>query len=316
MNHLTPFIFGCSGHVLTNEEINFFSKTRPVGLIVFARNCDSKEQLKKLTDQFREVTNNPNALILIDQEGGRVARLKPPVWKESPPAYDYARIAEKDIEAAKKASYENAKIIASQLTECGINVDCAPLIDVPEEGSHDIIGDRAFGRTPEMVIELASEFMRGLQDGNVMPVIKHIPGHGRAKEDSHMTLPIVKAAIEELEAIDFVPFKALKDAPFAMTAHILYLAIDSELPATLSNKVISIIRNNIGFDGILMSDDIDMKALKGNLRDLSEQTLAAGCDLVLHCTGKMEDMLSINPSDFKLSSKTEERYYNLFKNIS
>lgn len=291
--HFKPIIFGCAGPRLIDTERELFRLHRPVGLIVFARNCESPSQLKALTAEFRDLVGHPDALVLIDQEGGRVARLRPPHWRATLPAGNFARLAETSPEKAETAVYWNARLMAEELVAAGINVDCAPLADIPVAGAHDIIGDRAYGTEPSQVIRLTRKVAEGLSDGGVWPVLKHIPGHGRARDDSHETLPIVDAPLDVLRSTDFVPFKALADLPFGMTAHILYTALDQTRPATLSPEVISLIREEIGFKGLLMSDDLSMKALKGDMGELAQQVLAAGCDLVLHCTGKLEEMTRI-----------------------
>ena len=301
-------IFGVSGLKLSDEEKIFFADVNPVGFILFARNCDNPEQVKKLTLELKELLGRDDVLILIDQEGGRVARLKPPHWRKSPSASYFADIADLSIGQAKKFVYANARLIAKELHELGINVNCAPLADVPVQDAHDIIGDRAYGDTPHQVSILAEAMARGLLEGGVLPVLKHIPGHGRARADSHEQLPTVIESLEELRKTDFVPFKALHYLPLGMTAHILYSAIDDKLPATLSPEVIKLIRQEIGFSGLLMSDDISMKALSGSLADLTQQTLAAGCDLVLHCNGKMQEMQEIANVISEISEESLQRF--------
>lgn len=292
-------IFGCAGTSLSAEEKSFFTKHNPLGFILFARNCESPAQVKKLVSDLKATVSHDTPLVLIDQEGGRVARLKPPHWRASPAAGKFADKAKLDMgnkktwSASRAAVYWNARLIAADLHGLGINVNCAPLADVPSPDCHDIIGDRAYGKDPEQVSVLAAEMARGLQDGGVLPVLKHIPGHGRAKVDSHEDLPVVDASLEELRACDFIPFTRLKNIPLGMTAHILYSAIDAKLPATLSKKVMKVIRGEIGYDGLLMSDDLSMKALKGDFASLTKASLDAGCDLVLHCNGKMEEMQPI-----------------------
>lgn len=287
-------IFGVEGVRLKPEEREFFASAQPWGFILFQRNCESPEQIKALIKDLEDAVGRAPLPILIDQEGGRVARLKPPHWPSFPAAWDMAEAASAgDAEAAKQAIYANGRMIGACLHSLGITVDCAPVADLRIEGAHDIIGNRAYGRTPEQVAMLAQEMANGLLDAGVLPVVKHIPGHGRALADSHEDLPIVETPLEELEATDFAPFKALKDIPLGMTAHITFHALDAELPVTLSPKAIRYIREVIGFDGMLMSDDLSMKALKGDFTALTQQTLAAGCDLVLHCNGKMEEMTAI-----------------------
>lgn len=296
-----------AGAKLTPEEISFFSRVKPFGYILFARNCESPEQIRSLVSELKEVSGRDNLPILIDQEGGRVARLKPPHFPAFPPAGKFAELAGKDLEAAKKAAYLNARLIAHELHDLGITVDCAPLADVPVEGAHDIIGDRAFGKSPQQVIELADSFAKGLADGGVVSVLKHIPGHGRAFADSHLELPRVDTPLEILRQTDFVPFKALSHLPMAMTAHVLYTAIDSERMATISPKAISLIRGELGFDGLLMSDDLSMKAMQGDFTQRARDVLAAGCDVVLHCNGDMAEMLEVEKGLVPLSGKALQR---------
>jgi beta-N-acetylhexosaminidase len=244
---------------------------------------------------------------LIDQEGGRVARLKPPHFPLFPPAGAFADLAIKDLESAKQATYLNARLIAHELHNLGITVNCAPLADVPIEGAHDIIGDRAFGKSTKQVSELANSFAQGLADGGVVSVLKHIPGHGRAFADSHLELPVVNTPLEVLRQTDFVPFKELSHLPMAMTAHVLYTAIDAERMATVSPTAISLIRNELGFDGLLMSDDLSMKAMQGDFTQRTRDVLAAGCDIVLHCNGDMVEMQAIERGLTGLSGKSLER---------
>ncbi len=305
---ITSAIFGLESHTLTEEEKRFFSEVNPLGFILFTRNCESPDQVKSLVKSLRELLQREDVLILIDQEGGRVARLKPPHWRKFPPAGFFAEIADISIGKGKQTVYANARLIARELYGLGINVDCAPLADVPVRNAHDIIGDRAFGDDPHQVSILASAMAAGLLEGGVLPVLKHIPGHGRARADSHESLPIVEESLAELQRSDFIPFKALAHLPLGMTAHILYTAIDSERPATLSPKAIDLIRREIGFDGLLMSDDLSMKALSGNLDNVTRMSLAAGCDIVLHCNGKMDEMRKIAGALTFLEGKTERRF--------
>lgn len=313
---ISSAIFGMSGQRLSKEERDFFSKTQPFGYILFARNCDSPSQIKALVAEIKEISGRKNTPILIDQEGGRVARLKPPHFPDFPPAAYFAKMAENDIEAAKAATYENAKKIADMLRELGITVDCAPLADLPVDGAHDIIGDRAFGRKPQQVIALARAMADGLMAGGVVPVLKHIPGHGRAFADSHLELPVVETPLDELRKTDFVPFKALADLPMAMTAHVLFTAIDKENMATVSPVAISLIRGEIGFDGLLMSDDLSMKAMRGDFTQRARATLAAGCDVVLHCNGDMEEMQAVAKGIKTLEGKALERAQKSMSAIS
>ncbi len=304
---LSPVIFGMDGTSLTAEEISFFSGVKPFGFILFARNCESPEQIKSLVGQLKEVSGRNKLPILIDQEGGRVARLKPPHFPVFPPAGAFAELAINDLEAAKQATYLNARLIAHELHNLGITVNCAPLADVPIEGAHDIIGDRAFGKSIKQVSELANSFAQGLADGGIVSVLKHIPGHGRAFADSHLELPVVDTPLEILRHTDFVPFKELSHLPMAMTAHVLYTAIDAERMATVSPTAISLIRNELGFDGLLMSDDLSMKAMQGDFTQRTRDVLAAGCDIVLHCNGDMAEMQAIERGLTGLSGKSLER---------
>ncbi|HET7083308.1 MAG TPA: beta-N-acetylhexosaminidase [Rhizomicrobium sp.] len=287
-------IYGCAGLTLSAQEQDFFRQTRPWGFILFARNISDSGQVHALVDQLRGTVDDAKAPVLIDQEGGRVARLTPPHWRERPPAARFGQLYTDNAEAAREASYLNARLIAHDLANLGINVDCLPVLDVPVPGSHDIIGDRAFAHDPATVIALGRAQIEGLLDGGVLPVMKHIPGHGRAGADSHLARPRVSARKEELSASDFVTFRSLDQCPIAMTAHVVYESIDPQRPATTSPKVIrDVIRGEIGFDGLLMSDDLSMKALDGPLSVRASKAQFAGCDLVLHCNGDMEEMRSV-----------------------
>lgn len=300
-------IFGCAGERLTAEEKKFFREQDPFGYILFARNCIAPEQVRALTQEMREISGHRHLAILIDQEGGRVARLKPPHWRNTPAASILASLADRNLEKAKRAIYLNARLIANELASLGITVDCAPLADVPAAGSHTIIGDRAYGTEPQRVAALARVMAQGLLDGSVLPVLKHIPGHGRACVDSHEALPVVTTDRKTLEQTDFVPFQQLCDLPFGMTAHILYTALDPDKVATLSPIVIRYIREKIGFDGMLMSDDLSMKALDGDLTALAGESLRAGCDLVLHCNGDIREMQAVAEGAGKLSADAQTR---------
>jgi beta-N-acetylhexosaminidase len=290
----TRAIYGCAGTELSADERAFFRETRPWGFIVFARNIAAPDQLRALVESLRETVDDGRAPVLIDQEGGRVARLKPPHWQARPPAARFGALHDTSPEAAREAVYLNARLIAHDLAELGINVDCLPLLDVPVDGADAIIGDRAFARDPSTIIALGRAVIDGLIDGGVLPVMKHIPGHGRATADSHLALPRVATGPEELSATDFVTFRSLNQCPMAMTAHVVYDAIDPQRPATTSPKVIrDVIRGQIGFDGLLMSDDVSMNALSGPISARAKAALFAGCDVVLHCNGKMEEMRDV-----------------------
>lgn len=304
---IKPVIYGVSGTKLTDEEKYFFAKNGPIGFIVFARNIEDKAQLKNLTDSIREVMEG-EVLVLVDQEGGRVARMKEPHWKKYPTGQYFADLYTSNKEQAREALFKNFAEIATDLREVGINVDCAPVLDILTDKTHDVIGDRAYGKTPQQVADLGRKVCEGLLSKEVYPVIKHIPGHGRGTSDSHLELPTVDASLEELRATDFIPFKELRDQKFAMTAHILYTAIDQKNCATVSPTAIKLIREEIGFKNILMSDDVSMKALKGTFAEKSRAILNAGCDLVLHCNGKMEEMTEINSALPNLDEKFWEKF--------
>jgi beta-N-acetylhexosaminidase len=287
-------IYGCSGAYLSAAEDSFFREVRPWGFILFARNISDPAQIKDLVANLRDTVGDGQAPVLIDQEGGRVARLKPPHWHERPAAARFGDLYANNPEAAREAVYLNARLIAHDLSSLGINVNCLPVLDVPVSGAHDVIGDRAFARDPAIVIGLGKAQIEGLMEGGVLPVMKHIPGHGRAGADSHLALPRVSARAEELSATDFVTFRSLDTCPIAMTAHVVYESIDPQRPATTSPKVIrDVIRGEIGFDGLLMSDDLSMKALDGPLAVRAKHTLFAGCDLALHCNGDMDEMREV-----------------------
>jgi beta-N-acetylhexosaminidase len=301
-------IFGCAGLTLSDQERRFFQTVNPLGFILFARNVDSPDQVRALVNELRASVGRADAPVLIDQEGGRVQRLKPPHWRKAPPGEPFAALAGRDLALAKEALRLNFRLIGRELANLGIDVDCAPVLDVPVPGAHDVIGDRAYGLTPAMVAELGRVVCDGLLDEGVLPVIKHIPGHGRSMVDSHHDLPVVEATRAELEAQDFPPFKALADAPWAMTAHVVYKAIDAHAPATTSAKVIGeIIRGIIGFQGVLISDDLSMKALGGRFEDRTTASLDAGCDVVLHCNGQMDEMTAIAAALRPLTEVAQER---------
>jgi beta-N-acetylhexosaminidase len=301
-------IFGCDGHALTADEERFFREAKPWGFILFRRNCSSPAQVRDLTAALRACVGRSDAPILIDQEGGRVQRLTGEHWKKRPPAAAFGAINRQNPEAARDLVYDNARVMAEELKGLGLNVDCVPCIDVPVEGSHDIIGDRAFARDPWVVAALGQAVIDGMLDGGVLPVIKHIPGHGRARADSHLELPTVATSRDELERTDFTPFRALSHAPLGMTAHVVYTDIDATAPATASKRVIDdVIRGFIGFGGALMTDDICMKALKGSMTDRVKASLAAGCDLVLHCQRDMDEMREVAAATPFLSGQALER---------
>ena len=288
-----PVIYGISGTSLTDEEKYFFSKNGALGFIVFARNIQNREQLKNLTNSLKELMGG-EVLILVDQEGGRVARLKEPEWKKYQAGQYFADLYQTDPEKAKNELFKNFQEIGKDLSEVGINVDCAPVLDILTEKTHQVIGDRTYGTDPNQVADLGRKVCEGLLSQNVYPIIKHIPGHGLGTSDSHLELPVVEASLDELKKADFIPFTKLRDQKFAMTAHILFNAIDKNCCATISPTAIKIIREEIGFKNILMSDDVSMKALQGSFFEKSKAILNAGCDIVLHCNGKIDEMIEIN----------------------
>ena len=282
-------ILGCSGTVLTAEEAALFAAGNPLGFILFARNVSAPPQLAKLVRDLRHSVGRADAPVLVDQEGGRVQRLRPPSWRAAPPAARFAGLHAASPAAAREAARLNARLIAAECIALGIDVVCAPCADVPSPGAHDVIGDRAHGRDAATVAELAGATADGLMDLGVMPVMKHMPGHGRAGADSHRELPVVDASEGELRAIDAAPFRALADRiPWGMTAHVLYRALDAQRPGTVSPACISFIRDEIGFDGLLLSDDLGMNALGGTTVERARAALAAGCDVALHCDGVLE----------------------------
>jgi len=285
---LSAAIYDPEHATLSAEEKAFFRDVNPYGYILFARHCETPEMVKRLVGELKSLSGRDRLPILIDQEGGRVARLKPPHWPKYPPAGAFAALAQVDKEKAHRATYLNARLMAHDLYTLGITVDCAPLADIPVEGAHDVIGDRAFGRNPEQVIYLARAQAAGLMEGGIVPVLKHIPGHGRAFADSHFEIPVVNTPLDVLRATDFVPFNALAHLPMGMTAHVIYTAIDAERMATISPAAIQIIREEIGFKNLLMSDALDMKSIASiPPHERSRAALAAGCDIALHCNSPL-----------------------------
>ena len=301
-------IFGLSGPSLSDEERRFFAQSDPLGFILFARNCEQPDQVVALVDALRETVRRDSAPVLIDQEGGRVARLGPPHWRRAPPLAPFGALAERDLRRAEQAVRLNARLIAGELRALGIDVDCAPVLDVPIAGSHDIIGDRAFSADPDLVAKLGRASVEGFLDAGILPVVKHVPGHGRAGVDSHRDLPVVPTPLDELRRTDFHPFAALADAPWAMTAHVIFSAIDPDRAASVSAKLIeAVIRGEIGFDGVLVSDDLGMEALSGDIADRAAATLAAGCDVALHCSGAMDEMRAVASVVGELGDATQVR---------
>ncbi|MCC0052780.1 MAG: beta-N-acetylhexosaminidase [Rhodobiaceae bacterium] len=285
------YISGVGGLALSAQERVLFEERPPWGAILFARNIETPEQVAGLVADIRQVLGRADAPVLIDQEGGRVQRLRPPHWPAYPPAKLFADIYRNDARSGLRAAWTGGRLIGEDLHALGINVDCLPVADIGFAQTHAVIGDRAYGDNVGQVVELAAAAADGLMQAGVLPVLKHIPGHGRATADSHLELPVVRASHEELAETDFAAFAGLHHLPMAMTAHIVYADIDAEHPATTSAKVIGeIIRGEIGYDGLLMSDDLSMKALKGPFDERTAQALEAGCDVVLHCNGDIEEM--------------------------
>ncbi len=283
-------IFGCSGPRLSADEVAFFKEADPWGFILFARNIETPDQIRALTAELRNTVGR-DAPILIDQEGGRVARLRPPHWTDwTDPLIQMGTL---DRQTARQAMVLRYRIIAAELRAVGIDVNCAPMLDIVQPDTHDIITSRCYGRDVDTVAEIGRAVSEGLLAGGVLPIIKHIPGHGRANMDSHLDLPVVAADLATLTKVDFAPFARLADLPMAMTAHIVYSAIDPQACATLSPAVIDLIRNRIGFDGLLITDDLSMHALSGSFGERAKGALTAGCDLILHCNGDPSEMTPI-----------------------
>lgn len=316
---ITSAIFGCSGLSLTQDERDFYKQVQPWGFILFGRNVDTPEQVSQLVADLKSCVSHNDVPILIDQEGGRVRRLRPPHWEPYPAGEVFGQHYQEDKERGLRFAWLQSRLMAADLRKLGVNVDCLPVLDVPIKGSHDVIGDRAYGDEPIIVSDIGLAASEGLLCGGVLPVIKHIPGHGRAGVDSHKDLPVVNASLEELEKSDFEPFKRLNHMPLAMTAHVVYTAIDADNPATTSSKVIKdIIRDYIGFDGLLMCDDLSMHALTGTFEERTAASFEAGCDVVLHCNGDLAEMKPIASVCPKLSGDSLRRAVqatDLFANI-
>jgi beta-N-acetylhexosaminidase len=304
---MRAFITGVAGLALTDRERAFLREAQPWGLILFRRNAASAEQLRALVGEMRNVLGRP-APVLIDQEGGRVQRLGPPHWPSYPPGAAYGGVYDRDREQGLAAARLGARLIAADLFALGIDVDCLPIADVPVAGSDPIVGDRAYGSEPGKVASIARAVAQGLADGGVLPVVKHIPGHGRAAVDSHKKLPVVDGDRALLEATDFAAFVPLADLPMAMTAHVVFTAIDPVAPATVSATIVrEVIRGSIGFDGLLMSDDISMQALSGTVGERAHAAIAAGCDIVLHCNGEMREMSAVAANVPRVEGHTARR---------
>ncbi len=302
-------IFGCAGGELTPEEAAFFGAADPLGFILFARNCETPQQVTRLVTQLRDAVGRDDAPVFIDQEGGSVRRLRPPHWDDVPAAAQIGGAYQSERKRGRVAAELAGRLIAAQLAPLGITVTCAPVLDIAFPETTDAIGDRAFSSDPAAVATLARAFCEGLRGGGVLPVLKHMPGHGRATVDSHHEVPRVTATADELRTSDFVPFRELASLPLGMTAHVVFDALDRDNVATMSKTVIDdIIRGEIGFGGFLLSDDIEMGALSGDMAARGQAALAAGCDAVLHCSGEMTSMQALGDGVPPLSASAWERW--------
>ena len=302
------FITGVSGPELNAAEREFIRAESPWGFILFKRNIETPAQVTRLINELRQEVGRPEAPVLIDQEGGRVQRLGPPNWPIYPAGAVFGRLYDIEPGAGLAAARLSARLIAADLGDIGVSVDCLPLADVPVSGANAVIGERAYGTEPAKVAAIARSVTQGLEEGGVLPVLKHIPGHGRATADTHFSLPVVDTSREELEQSDFAAFRALADLPMAMTAHVVFSALDPAQPATTSATIIrEVIRTLIGFQGLLMSDDVSMNALAGSIAERTQALLAAGCDMVLHCNGKLEEMREVARETPELSGKALAR---------
>jgi len=303
------FICGSLGYVLEPSERAFFAAAQPVGFILFARNVDNPDQVLRLIEEVKDAAGRDNLLILIDQEGGRVQRMRPPHWRQYPPASAYCKAGAGDLDKAERHTFLNARSIAHDLYELGVNTACAPVLDLPVEGADKVIGDRAYGADVETVVRLGRAFAEGLLAGHVLPVMKHIPGHGRATADSHFALPVISTPLDVLAETDFATFAALKSLPMAMTAHVVMTDVDADAPVTTSKTAIErVIRGMIGFDGLLMSDDLSMRALSGSLGSGTAASFEAGCDVALHCNGMIAEMEEVAGNAPRLQGDALRRF--------
>lgn len=305
---ISPVIFGCKSTHLKEDEKSFYREVQPWGFILFARNVETPDQVSGLVNELKSCVDHENVAILIDQEGGRVRRLRPPHWDEYHSAQIIGGHYREDKDRGRRIAWLQSRLMAFDLIKLGINVDCLPVLDVPVPGAHDVIGDRAYGLDVDTISDLGRIAAQGLLDGGVLPVVKHIPGHGRSMVDSHLDLPRVKTDAATLKKTDFEPFRRLSDMPVAMTAHVIFEALDSDSPATTSPTVINdIIREYIGFDGLLMCDDLSMRALSGDFAQRTKSSFAAGCDVVLHCNGEMGEMRQVADALPEFGEKAFER---------
>ena len=302
-------VLGCAGEALDDGERRFLADVDPAGFILFKRNCESPAQTQALIGALREAVGRPDAPVLIDQEGGRVVRLGPPHWRAPPAPALLGALAEVDGDAGVRAAWLNARLMAVDLLALGFTVNCVPVLDLRFVGASKVVGDRSLGADPRLVARLGRAVADGLRAGGIVPAVKHLPGHGRATGDSHAVLPRVDAPLKALRARDFVPFRALRDAPVGLTAHVCYAALDPERPGTLSPKVIGeAVRGAIGFDGLLVTDDLSMGALTGSVGQRASAALAAGCDLALHCNGIRDEMEEVAAAAAKLAGRARERF--------
>ncbi len=302
-------IFGCAGTTLDADERRFLAEADPAGFILFKRNCENPQQTQALIAALREAVARADAPVLVDQEGGRVVRLDPPHWQAPPAAAQIGALAEADEAAGTRAAWLSARLVAADLAPLGFTVNCAPVLDLSFPGASTVVGDRSFGADPALVARLGRAVADGLAAGGIVPAIKHMPGHGRASADSHAVLPRVDASLAALRANDFRPFRALRDVPVGLTAHVLYPALDAGRPGTVSPAVIGeAVRGDIGFDGLLVSDDLSMGALTGSVGGRAAAALAAGCDLALHCNGRRAEMEEVAQAVPRLSERALERF--------
>jgi len=311
------FIAGVEGLELSKAERDFFKQTQPLGLILFARNVDNADQIKRLIGDVKESVGQEQFWVLIDQEGGRVQRLLPPLFPRLPAARRYAQLYQENPSKACHAAQAIGQLMGKRLLELGINVNCTPVLDAAQPDAHEIISDRSFGTDVKQIVDLGSHHAQGHMQSGVLPVIKHIPGHGRAKADSHVDLPVIDAPLSDLKTTDFEPFRQLNEMPLAMTAHVIYKSFDPVQPVSTSSKAITqLIREHIGFNGFLMCDDVSMQALDGTIAERTRAVMEAGCDGALHCNGVMKEMEQVANSVPTLDGLAQSRFENSFKKIA
>ena len=306
-----PIIFGVKSYKLKKKEKNFFQESNPLGFILFERNCKNYKQTKLLIKDLKKTTSHKYTMIMIDQEGGRVARLKNPNWKLYPSAEYFGIKAKKNLSVAKKLIFKNSIEIAKDLKKLGINMNCAPVLDVKYDFTNNVIGDRSFSSNPRIVSELGKSFCNGLKKIGIIPIVKHIPGHGPSSRDSHKTTPNVDLDLISLNKKDFLPFKKLNKEPAAMIAHIVYNKIDKDIACCSKEIIKKIIRKKIGFKGLLISDDINMKALKGTIKNKVKAILKSGCEIILHCNANIKEMMQIYSSIPLIKNKTLKKVSKL-----